>query len=380
MYPILKFRDPQWADRTAVEIGAFADENRAELRAAHRELRFPRELYREMGRRGWIGPLTPEEHGGIGGGAAEYCLLAEEVGRHGTVSPQISVQGQRWLLEWGTAEQKDRYLRGIATGEIIFSECISEPTVGSSFKDVRATAMRSGGDWILNGHKSHINLGADCEVTIFYAMADEGLTSFLVDMDAHGIESAVTDAIGLRLIPTADVVFTNVRVPDSALLGAPGEGLKTFLSTFNLSRLGNSSELIGLSRRAMALAIDYARHRKVGGDLVTDFQGIQWTIADIHSALYGAALARDHAANLVDQGAQHAFETTLSKKLAIDASEFATNEAFALVGGYGLYHDQEFGALLHEMKVLRVAGGSLEILRNFIARRILGSDDLEGLG
>jgi alkylation response protein AidB-like acyl-CoA dehydrogenase len=319
------------------------------------------------------------EFGGSGGGAAEYCLLAEEVGRHAMVSPQISVQGQRWLLEWGTPYQKERYLRGIATGEIIFSECISEPTVGSSFKDVRATAVRSGNDWILNGHKTHINLGADSEVTIFYAMAEEGLTSFLVDMDAPGIETALTDPIGLRLIPTADVVFTDVRVPDSTLLGQAGQGLKTFFSTFNLSRLGNSSELIGLSRRAMVLAIDYARHRQVGDDLVTDFQGIRWTIADIHSALYGAALARDRAANLVDEGAEHALETTLAKKLAIDASELATNEAFALVGGHGLYHDQEFGALLHEMKVLRVAGGSLEILRNYIARRVLRSDTFEGL-
>jgi alkylation response protein AidB-like acyl-CoA dehydrogenase len=332
-----------------------------------------------MGRRGWIGSITPTQHGGLGGGPAEYCLVTEEAGRHGLVSPQISVQGQRWLLDWGTPEQVERYLPGIAQGSLVFSESISEPTVGSSFKDMRATARPDGDDWVLNGHKTHVNLGAQCGLTIFYAMAPEGLTSFLVDMDEPGVRTAQTDPIGLRLIPTADVWFEDVRVPSTALLGPVGGGLKTFLSTFNLSRLGNASELIGFGRRAMAEALVYARERKVGDDLVTDFQGIQWTLADSYVALYGAALARDHAANLAGRGAEHAMATSLAKTLAVQAAELAGNESFALVGGYGLYHDTDFGALLHDIKVLRIAGGSIEILRNYVAKQLLHREDAGGL-
>lgn len=379
MYQVLEFRDAAWAADTPGQMAVFADEHRAELRSSARHGIFPRELYTEMGARGWIGPLTPLGHGGLGGGPAEYCLLTEEAGRHGLVSPQISVQGQRWLLDWGTPEQVHRYLEGIARGTLVFSESISEPTVGSSFKDMRATAHPDGDDWVLNGHKTHVNLGAQCAVTICYAMAPQGLTSFLVDMDEPGVTTTQTDPIGLRLIPTADVFLSDVRVPSTALLGPAGGGLKTFLSTFNLSRLGNASELIGFGRRAMGEALAYARSRRVGDAIVTDFQGIQWTLADAYVALYGAALARDVAANLAARGAEHAMATSVAKTLAVQAAELAGNESFALVGGHGLYHDTDFGALLHDIKVLRIAGGSIEILRNHVAKALLRSEDVAGL-
>lgn len=379
MYDMMRFTSESWAGDTISGLYAFAEEHAAAFRSATREGRFPRDLYEEMGRRGWVGSITPAEWGGIGGGAAEYCLIAEEVGKNAMVSPQIAVQGQRWLLEWGSEEQKERWLRPIAQGTMVFSESISEPGVGSSFKNMSARAVRDGSDWVLTGQKTHVNLGADCDVTIFYAMAEEGLTSFMVDMDDPGIRTQVTDPIGLRLIPTADVWFDQVRVSEDSLIGAPGEGLQTFLSTFNLSRLGNASELIGFARRSMTLGLDYARAREVGDATVTDFQGIQWTIADSYTALFGAALARNRAAQAVDDGEDPGFLTSLAKKLAIDAAEQATNDVFALTGGHALYHDQEFAQLLSDVKVLRIAGGSVEILRNYIARRVLRDNAYEGL-
>lgn len=379
MYEQMAFSLDGWAEDTVAELARFGEEHEDELRAASRACRFPREVYEEMGRRGWIGPITPTAHGGIGGGAAEYCLIGEEVGRHGLVSPQIAVQGQRWLLVWGTDEQKARWLPGIATGQLVFSESISEPGAGSSFKNMAATARRDGDDWVLNGAKTHVNLGAACDLTIFYAVAEEGLTSFMVDMTEPGITTRPTDPIGLRLIPTADVEFRDVRVPATSLIGAPGEGLQTFLSTFNLSRLGNASELIGLGRRALVLGTDYARERQVGDHVVTDFQGIQWTLADAYSSLFAASLARDRAAGIVDRGEDPGLATSVAKKLAIDAAEQAANEVFALTGGHGLYHDEDYAQILNDVKVLRIAGGSVEILRNYIARRLLKDEGYEGL-
>jgi alkylation response protein AidB-like acyl-CoA dehydrogenase len=210
-------------------------------------------------------------------------------------------------------------------------------------------------------------------------MAPAGLTAFLVDTDLPGVSRRQTDPIGLRLIPTADLAFADVRVPATAVLGEPGAGLSTFLSTFNTSRLGNASELIGFGRRALSKAARYAARRRVGTNLVTDFQGIQWTLADAYGSLYGASLARDRAANRTDGGRENAFDTTIAKKLAIDAAERAVNDAFALTGGHGLYHDTDYAQLLADMKVLRIAGGSLGVLRNYVARRILRSPDLAGL-
>jgi alkylation response protein AidB-like acyl-CoA dehydrogenase len=381
MYPLLQ-ADPAkaaWIQTTATDLARFGDEHRAELDAANRDKRFPRDLYRELGKLGYLGPLVPEADGGLGGGVAEYVTISEEVGRHGLVSGQIAAQGQRWLLDWGTQAQKERWLRPIATGEAVFSESISEKNAGSSFKAMAATATRDGGDWVLTGAKTHVNLGADCDVTLFYAVAEEGLTSFLVDMSRPGITAAVTDAIGLRLIRTADVIFDEVRVPDAALLGPPGGGLATFLSTFNISRLGNASELIGLGRRSLELGLRYATKRQVGDGMVTDFQGIQWMVADAWTALQAASLARDDAALAHERGEDIALRTTTAKHLAITAAERASDTAYSLTGGHGLYFDEPYTEIVNDIKVLKVAGGSAEIMRNYIARRILKDSGHEGL-
>ncbi|MGV3758468.1 MAG: acyl-CoA dehydrogenase family protein [Actinomycetota bacterium] len=379
MYDGLELTIDGWLERFPAEAAALADEHREELRQCTRIGEFPRELYREMGRRGWVGPFAPTELGGLGGGVAEYCVIEEEVGRTGLVPPQISIQGQRWLMDWGTDEQRERYLGPMARGELVFSESISEPGVGSSLKLMRASARRDGSDWLLNGEKTHVNLGHQSDVTLVYAVAEEGLTAFLVDMDLPGVTSKQTDPIGLRLIPTADMSFTDVRVPAGAVLGEPGRGMDTFLSTFNVSRLGNASELLGFGRRAIADAVAYAQGRQVGESMVTDFQGIQWTVADCYSQLYAASLARNQAARVADSGEDPALATSIAKKLAIEAAEHAVQEAFALVGGHGLYTDTDFGQLVHDVKVLRIAGGSLEVLRNYVARRVLRSASLEGL-
>jgi alkylation response protein AidB-like acyl-CoA dehydrogenase len=381
MYPALQ-NDPTraaWIKNTVAELGAFGDEHRTEFDTASRANKFPRELYRELGRRGYLGPLVPAMHGGLGGGVPEYVVISEEVGRHGLVSGQIAAQGQRWLLDWGTDSQKEQWLPGIATGEIVFSESISEKNAGSSFKAMKSNAVRDGGDWLLSGSKTHINLGADCDVTLFYAMASEGLTSFLVDMSLPAIRRHVTRAIGLRLIRTADVEFDDVRVPDAARLGPAGGGLQTFLSTFNISRLGNASELIGLGRRALELGLRYADTREVGDGVVTDFQGIRWMVADAWTALQAASLARDDAAMAHERGEDIALRTTTAKRLAISAAEQASDASFSLVGGHGLYVDTPYTDIANDIKVLKVAGGSSEILRNYLAQRILKDPGHEGL-
>jgi alkylation response protein AidB-like acyl-CoA dehydrogenase len=244
---------------------------------------------------------------------------------------------------------------------------------------MKSTAVRDGADWVLTGSKTHINLGADCDVTLFYAMADEGLTSFLVDMTLPGIRTHVTRAVGLRLIRTADVEFDNVRVPDAARLGPVGGGLQTFLSTFNISRLGNASELIGLGRRAVEHALRYASTREVGNNVVTDFQGIRWNVADTWTSLQAASLARDDAALAHERGEDIALHTTTAKRLAISAADQAIDAAFTLVGGHGLYLDTPYTDIANDIKVLKVAGGSTEIMRNFIAQRVLNDTGHEGL-
>ncbi len=375
----LALKDPAWAERAVRSIQEIASDHREEVAACHRDARFPKDAFEEMGRRGLLGVITPAEFGGYGGDAPEYCLTTEAMARYNLVSSQIQIQGQRWLVDWGTPGQKERYLPGLVAGTIIFSESISERGAASSLKQLKASARRSAGDWIINGDKIHINLGKESDVTLVYAMAEQGLTAFLLDTHLPGVSREHSNPIGGRLLPTADMYFDNVRVPDAAVLGAPGQGLATFLSTFNVSRLGNASELLGAAQRGLSDALDYARQREVGGSFVTDFQGLQWQIADGYALLYSASLVRDRAANLVAEGKEHAFEASLAKKLAIDAAEKVINDVFSLVGGHGLYHVQPFGQLLFDIKTLRVGGGSMEILRNYMAQQILKSGSFRGL-
>jgi alkylation response protein AidB-like acyl-CoA dehydrogenase len=146
-----------------------------------------------------------------------------------------------------------------------------------------------------------------------------------------------------------------------------------------VSRLGNASQLLGFARRALADGIAYARTRMIGTGAVTDFQGIQWTIADCYSALYAASLARDQAANLAQKGHDPALATSLAKYLAVNAAEKATSDVYALIGGHGLYEEQPYSQHMLDVKLLRVAGGSLEVLKNYVAKTVLKSADLAGL-
>lgn len=375
----LDFADKAWARPATAAIRKLAADHRRELDDAVRQGEFPRAAFEAMGRAGLLGSLTPKEYGGMGVGVAEYCHIEEDCGRYGLVSAQTQVQGQCWLRDWGTPQQKARYLPGLASGKTIFSESISEPGAASSLKNLRTTATPEKGGWVIRGEKCHINMGVESDVTLVYAMAPEGLTAFLVDTDVPTLKRRRTHPIGLRLSPTADMLFEDVRVGADAVLGQPGGGLATFLSTFNVSRLGNASQLIGFGRRALAEGIQYARERRIGPNAVTDFQGIQWTVADCYAALYGASLARDHAANLAQSGHDPALATSLAKQLAVNAAEKATSEVYALVGGHGLYESQPFGQHMLDVKLLRVAGGSLEVLRNYVAKAILKSGDLCGL-
>jgi alkylation response protein AidB-like acyl-CoA dehydrogenase len=379
MYLDMTFAEADWPERTIAALSEVAVAHHDGLEGARRELRFPRDVYGEMGKRGLIGPLTPAQGGGQHLGASEYCLISEEIGRLGLVSVQTAVQGQQWLGAWGTPEQKDMYLRGLADGTLVFAEAISEPDAGSSFSAIRTNAVRNSKGWVITGAKTHVNLGAEADLLIVYAQTSDGLSAFLVEAGTPGLSATHSDPIGLRLIPTADVILDQVQIGPDAILGGPGDGLKTFLTTFNLSRLGNASELIGLARRGLSLAIDYARAREVGKSVVTDFQGIRWTIADCHQAILAASALRDHAARTIAAGNDPAFETSVAKSAAIDAAQKVIEDCFALIGGHGLYHTQPYLALLGDIYVLRTAGGSREVLRNYAARRILESNTYEGL-
>jgi len=343
----------------------------AEIARLEAASEFPWEFYKGLARNGWTGVMVPQEYGGLGLGAVEMTIAAEACAVAGVSTLALTLHGQRNLMVLGTPEQREKYLARLTKGEILSAIVVSEPTVGSSLKDMRTTAVRRGCDFIVNGHKTHITLADEASLLVTFVMTEQGLTALLIDRDLPGITSRKMDAVGWRLEPHYDVEFRDVRVPVSQILGIEGKGLQTFFNTFNITRLCNASHLLGIARAAIDAATRYAMQRKVGAQRVADFQGIQWIIADLATKYEAASLVRFKAAWMEDAKLPHEKETAMTKLLAVEICDAATNQAFSLVGSHGCYRDQPFERYLRDAKVGHVTGGSAEVMKNNIARAVL---------
>lgn len=351
-------------------VRSWCDDNRERIAACDRHSEFPRELYREGMERGFGNVIIPERYGGGGGGAMEYAIVAEETGIF-----QISFQMQRAILAAGTDDQQDRYLPGFAAGDRVGAIGISEPETGSSLRSMETVAVKEGDQYVLSGTKSHVNLAAEADLHKIYAMTEEGLTAFLVEADTPGLEvSPKRDPIGTRYLPLYDVELEECVVDADQVLLGPGEGYRVFFRTFNFSRIGNASEMLGHGKRALASAVEWASDREVGDDYVTDFQGIRWKIAELATQLRAAERLRDEAAWRIDRGESGTLATSMAKLACANAALPATTEAIQLTGATGLYRDQPYEAHFRNVKTLEVAGGSREIMKNVIADELLDGD------
>jgi alkylation response protein AidB-like acyl-CoA dehydrogenase len=354
------------------EVAAFVagiDRERVERYEAAGD--FPFDLYAEVASHGWAGIMVPPEYGGLGYGAVEMAIVTEEMGLVGFSALTLALHGERTILSLGSPDQKAKYLPRLAKGEIISAIVVSEPEVGSSLKAMRTRAVKENGCYVINGQKNHITLGGEAGLLVTFALTDKGLTAFLVEADTPGISRKKRDAVGWRLEPHYELFFENCRVPECQLLGAEGEGMKVFFATFNLTRICNASHLIGIARSALDSSIEYATKRVVGEHKVADFQGIQWTIAELVTKLETASLFRFKAAWLEDQGVRHEKETAMTKLLAMELADSAANKAFSIVGGYAGYRTAPFERYLRDAKIGLVTGGSAEVMKNLIARETL---------
>lgn len=361
--------DEQAALRTHVR--EWCGKHRDRIKECDRESIFPRELYREGMDKDIGNIIIPEEYGGVGGGAMEYAIVAEETGIF-----QICFQVQRAITATGTDAQKEAYLPAFARGDAVGAISISEPETGSSLKNMDTTAIRDGDHYVLSGPKSHVNLAAEADVHMVFAMAEEGLTVFLVDDENAGITvGKKNDPIGTRYLPIYDLELEECRVPTEQMLLGPGDGYEVFFRTFNFSRIGNASEMLGHGKRALESAVEWAKERTVGDNVVTDFQGMRWKISELATRLRAAERLRDEAAWRLDQGEDGTVATSMAKLACANAALPATTEAIQITGATGLYRDQPYEGHFRNVKTLEVAGGSREIMKNVIADELIDGDD-----
>ena len=347
---------------------------RPEIDRYDRESRFPRGTFRKFGAEGFPGAAVPREYGGQGLGTLAYCLLCEELGRLGAGTIHNGIyQTQKMLLDHGSEALKKTYLPGLCSGEIHAATAISEPEMGSSFARMQTAAVRDGGGYRIDGIKTHINDAAEARLINVLAKTEMGPSVFLLETPAEGFEVVEKlDPMGLRSSPIYTIAFRGCWIPETHRLGAEGDGLSVFISTFNFSRLGNASTFIGMAREALERAWDFARRREIGRQRVADFQGIRWMAAELQTRLEAAVLLRDKAAHAEETGGDAGGLSAMSKYYAGEMAVDAISSAIRVLGSHGCYRDTPFERLLRDVKSLEIAGGTPEIMKNIIANQLLG--------
>jgi len=334
---------------------------------------FAKEAFLKFGEQGFLGVIVPQEFGGLGLGAMEYCLLSEELGRLSAGYHHNGIfQTQKMIMNHGTREQKNRFLPGLANGKLHAATAISEPAAGSSFTKIKTFARKTKESYILNGVKSHINDAAEADILNLLARTEHGLTIFLLEQGTPGFKiKHKLDPIGLRASPIYEFELKESPIPKENILGQEGEGLSIFINTFNFSRLGNASVFLGMAKAALEEALNFAGSREIGDQNVTGFQGIRWIVAELYTQLEAAELLRNKAATLEETGSDSSSTASMAKLFCGEVAVETIMAAIRITGSHGCYRDQPFERWLRDAKALEIAGGTPEIMKNLVADQIL---------
>ena len=362
----IKDRAAGFADR---EVAPYA----AEL---DREDRFPVETFERLADEGFTGLCVPREYGGAGLDFLSYVLLLEEISRADAgVGVTLAVHtsaGTLPLLMYGDEEQKSRWVPDLARGAKIGCFALTEPTTGSDAAAVQATAERVDGGYRLSGHKQWVTNGRVAGAMIVFARAPEGVTAFVVEMEAEGISFGEhARKMGVISATTDDVILDNVFVPAEDRLGEEGRGLSVALGTLDSGRIGIAAQAIGIAEAAFGYAADYAAERTTFGKTIAEHQAIAFKLADMQTKIRAARLLTHEAAWMRDRGVRVTEAGARAKLYASQVANEVTYDAVQTLGGYGYMKDHPVERYYRDARVTEIYEGTSEIQRLVISRGIL---------
>jgi alkylation response protein AidB-like acyl-CoA dehydrogenase len=341
-----------------------------------RASRWDPELWGSIGDQRWPGVIIPAQYEGMGQGAIEHSIIVEEFCKcDASLGGALNLvqQAAMAILAYGTEEQKRIYLPMIARGRTFCITGITEAGAGSKFSDIKTTAVRERGNWILNGAKSEVHVPEHVRVCLIFAKTGDTVSAFLVDTKIPGFRIGRSrEIIGMRAMPMSEIAFNDCVLEPDALLGGEGNGFQVFLKSFDFTRVGNAAKAIGIAEGAIARAIAYARERHVGDNVVTDFQGIRWQLAEFATRLEAARLLMLKAAMEYDETGRSTLLSSQAKLFACQLAMEATTAALQITGSYGCFSQQPFARYMMDAKVSQITGGTIEVMKNMIARTILG--------
>jgi alkylation response protein AidB-like acyl-CoA dehydrogenase len=357
-------------------------EVRPHVKEWERAEHFPVEAIRELGEMGCCGMLMPEEWGGPGLDTISYVLMIEEVARvHAAMATALSVTNsavQLPLLGFGNGEQKNRYLKRLAAGEILGAFCLTEPAAGSDAAGIQATAVRDGENYRINGTKTWVTNGSAAGVFIVFAKTDpaaggKGITAFLMEPGYRGFKvGRHEDKMGQRSSPSVELLFNDCMVPVAGRLGEEGQGLKIALSALDGGRIGIAALAVGLAQGALDESVKFARARAAFGKAIGEFQAIQWMLADMHTEIEAARGLVYQASSLKDSDGRMGSAASRAKLYASEMANRVVYKAVQIHGSQGYSRESEVERMYRDARVIPIYEGTSEIQRTIIARDLLG--------
>ena len=345
-----------------------------------RDARFPAEAVREMAELGFLGMTVPEDYDGAGADTVSYALaLIEVAAGDGSCSTIMSVHnsvGCAPILAFGSSEQKERFLKPMARGELLGAFCLTEPQAGSDASALRTRAEKRGNGWVLNGTKQFITSGANAGVAITFAVTDpdagkKGISAFIVPTETPGYTVArLEKKLGQRASDTCQIVFDEMRLTPDLLLGQEGEGYRIALSNLEGGRIGIAAQSVGMARAAYEAALTYAKERRAMGKAIIDHQAVNFRLADMATKIHAAELMVLHAAELRDAGESCLRQAAMAKLFASEMAEEVCSAAIQVHGGYGYLEDYPVERIYRDVRVCQIYEGTSDIQRLIIGRHL----------
>jgi hypothetical protein len=344
---------------------------------------FPRELFVKMGELGLTGVIFPEEFGGAGMGYVEYATIIEEIARvDGSIGLSVAAHNSlctNHIFQYGSNEQRKRFVEPLARGEKLGAWALTEPGSGSDASGMKTTAVKRGGEWVINGSKNFITHGISADTCVVLAitnreMRSRGISAFVVERGTKGfIAGRKENKLGMRCSETASMIFEDCRVPEENLLGEPGRGFVNAMQILDGGRISIAALALGIAQGAYESALKYSQERKQFGQPIFDFQGIQFKLADMATQIDAARLLTLRAAWLKDNKRQTTKESAMAKLYASEVAVRVSEEAIQIHGGYGYTKDYPPEKYWRDSKLCTIGEGTSEVQRLVIARQLVAS-------
>jgi alkylation response protein AidB-like acyl-CoA dehydrogenase len=342
---------------------------------------FPASVVKQLGEMGLMGIIFPEEYGGAGLGYTDYMMAVEELsavdGSIGIIVASHNSLCTNHIFLAGNEQQRRRYIPKLASGQWLGAWGLTESGSGSDAAGARTSAVRQGDHWVLNGNKIFITNGHYADVAVVIAVTDRdagthGLSAFIVEKGTPGFRAGRKEnKLGLRASDTSELIFEDCIIPAENLLGKLGEGFVDSLRILDGGRISIAALSLGIARGAYDAALRYVKERRQFGKAISEFQGIQWKLADMATQLDAARLLTLRAAAMKDAGEKTTLASSMAKLHASEVAVRICNEAVQLFGGYGFIKDYPAEKFYRDVKLCTIGEGTSEIQRLVIAREIL---------